>query len=363
MGDNRKARGREHRPCIVPLGGFLGAGKTSLILAAARVLRAKGLRAAAILNDQGADLVDTRLAQANGIAADQVRGGCFCCRFSELIDAAGRLRADSPDVIFAESVGSCTDISATVLQPLKLEFAGQFRLAPYTVLMDPARAREYLESGEDSDLGFLFRKQIEEADLACFSKTDIYSEFPRLDGVAVRYLSSHTGEGVAEWLDEILAGRFPAASILDLDYERYARAEASLAWLNCAATITLATPQSPAMVAGPLLEAIEAALAAEGLAIAHLKVMDESPSGWIQASVVRDGGEPTVRGMLDASPAAVHQLLLNARAAGEPAALRRMVEAGLAGAPGRVEVRAMQCFSPPAPQPERRLSYVVEGRD
>ena len=41
------------RPIIIPLGGFLGSGKTTLILAAARVLKSRGMRAAAILNDQG----------------------------------------------------------------------------------------------------------------------------------------------------------------------------------------------------------------------------------------------------------------------------------------------------------------------
>ena len=100
------------------VGGFLGAGKTSLILAAARVLERQGLRAAAILNDQGDDLVDTRIAREHGLAADQVAGGCFCCRFSDLLEAAERLEAYEPDVIFAEAVGSCTDLAATVLRPL-----------------------------------------------------------------------------------------------------------------------------------------------------------------------------------------------------------------------------------------------------
>ena len=130
------------RPAIVPLGGFLGAGKTTLILAASRLLHSRGMRAAAILNDQGSELVDTKYVAADGIAADQVTGGCFCCRFSDLIDAADRLRAHAPDVIFAEAVGSCTDISATTLQPLKLYYGHQFRLAPYSVLVDPQRARE-----------------------------------------------------------------------------------------------------------------------------------------------------------------------------------------------------------------------------
>src|SRR5689334_14194008 len=130
----------QSRPVLVPLGGFLGAGKTTLILSASRLLQAQGLKPAAILNDQGAELVDTRHVQENGIEAGQVSGGCFCCRFSDLIESAAALRSYAPDVIFAEAVGSCTDISATTLQPLKLHYSHEFRLAPYSVLVDPAQA-------------------------------------------------------------------------------------------------------------------------------------------------------------------------------------------------------------------------------
>src|SRR5690349_10869457 len=160
-------------PVIVPIGGFLGAGKTTLILAASRLLHSRGLRAAAILNDQGSELVDTQQVSANGIAADQVIGGCFCCRFTDLIDAADRLRAHAPDVIFAEAVGSCTDISATTLQPLKLHYSDRFRLAPFTVLVDPQRAREIAAADPDGDVPFLFRTQVDEADLICFTKSDV----------------------------------------------------------------------------------------------------------------------------------------------------------------------------------------------
>src|SRR5271169_6289565 len=112
---------RGFRPTIVTIGGFLGAGKTSLIVAAARLLRGRGVKAAALLNDQGSELVDTSFVEANEIQAGQITGGCFCCRLSDLVHAAEELRAYMPEVIFAEAVGSCTDISATVLQPLKLE--------------------------------------------------------------------------------------------------------------------------------------------------------------------------------------------------------------------------------------------------
>jgi len=348
------------RPIIVPLGGFLGSGKTTLILAASRVLKERGLRAAAVLNDQGHSLVDTEFVGSNGIAADQVTGGCFCCRFSELIDAAERLRKYSPDVIFAEAVGSCTDISATTLQPLKLYYSHQFCLAPYTVLIDPERARELDLSDATSDLSFLFRMQIDEADLLCFNKVDRHSEFPNIAGAPVRYISALTGQGVAEWLDEVLAGEVPAGGrILDIDYERYARAEAALAWLNCSVTVKLETPLSPALLIGPLLDEMQRALTGGGLRVVHLKLSDDSASGYLKASIISNGADPVVHGMLDASPAEFHQLLLNVRAEGDPATLQRIVEEQLAKLPGEIELGNMQCFGPAPPKPEHRMASVA----
>ena len=363
-GREGKLRSRGFRPTIVTIGGFLGAGKTSLLVAAARLLHGRGVKAAALLNDQGDELVDTRFVEANEIQTGQVAGGCFCCRLSDLVHAAEELRAHMPEIIFAEAVGSCTDISATVLQPLKLEHAARFRVAPYTVLVDPERAKRWMDPSLDPELAFLFYKQIEEADLVCFSKTDRYKEFPSLPGCSPRFLSSQTGDGVEAWLDDVLGGRFrPGGKILEIDYERYARAEAALAWLNCSATLKPEPLASPASVVGSLIDGLSAVLTQEGFNIAHLKVMDESPSGWVKASIVRNGGEPSVQGNLDASPAAVHKLLLNARAAGSPDDLRRAVETQLAAIPGIVKIRSLECFSPSPPRPEKRVGYVVTESD
>src|ERR1700735_2543110 len=149
---------RQNRPWIVIVGGFLGAGKTSLILAAARLLEGRGMRCAVILNDQGDELVDTHHAEAQGMMAREVTGGGFCCRLSGLIDVIDELRMRSLDVIFAEPGGSCTDISATVFGPLREDF-DHYRVAPFTVLADPARAAALLSEDADSDMAFLFRKQ------------------------------------------------------------------------------------------------------------------------------------------------------------------------------------------------------------
>ena len=129
----------EKKPWIVVVGGFLGAGKTTLILAAARELERHGRRCAVIMNDQGSELVDTRFADLQGLRSGEVTGGCFCCRLTDLVDAAEKLRAFSPDVIFAEPVGSCTDLLATVLRPLQ-EYQYKYKIAPFTVVVDPQRA-------------------------------------------------------------------------------------------------------------------------------------------------------------------------------------------------------------------------------
>jgi G3E family GTPase len=131
------------KPVIAVIGGFLGAGKTSLILAAAGALQRRGLRVAAVLNDQGDDLVDTHLVQSHGVGADQVSGGCFCCRFPDLIDALDRVAAGAPEVIFAEAVGSCTDIAATTLRPLLRDTprASGWRRSPWWHLLAVRRRR------------------------------------------------------------------------------------------------------------------------------------------------------------------------------------------------------------------------------
>jgi len=358
MSSNSPAR----RPWVVIVGGFLGSGKTSLILAAARMLEQRGLRCAVILNDQGDELVDMRHAEAQGVHARAVTGGCFCCRFSGLMEIMDELRARDPDVIFAEPVGSCTDISATVLSPLREEF-DRYRLAPFSVLVDPVRSAELLSEEANSDLAFLFQKQLREADLVCMSKADLYPDPAGISGLnaggfslAARHLSAKTGQGVQEWLDEILFGSLEAgATTLEIDYTRYARAEAALAWLNLSFILRLSSPLSPTLVVGPFIDLLDVALTRAGISIVHLKVFDRSASGWLKAALCANGEEPRVEGNLDASAASLHELLVNLRAKGDPAQVREIIEAQLQQLEREALDVRLDCFSPAAPKPERRV--------
>ena len=309
------------KPLLAVVGGFLGAGKTTLILTAARLLEQRGLRAAAILNDQGGDLVDTHYAGALGVACDQVTGGCFCCRFPDLVDAAGRLLAYQPDVIFAEDVGSCTDIVATTLRPLLRDYADRFRVAPLTVVLHP-----HASFGHPG-LDFLYQNQVAEADIL----------FAR-------------GESVQAWIDRLLAGDTPAGvRALDIDYARYAEAEAALSWLNLRVTARAAPPISAPLLIGPLLDRLE-----PQIRIVHLKLFMQSDAGYLKAALTGNGQDPMVEGALDASPSRRHEILLNVRALTDPESLRAAVEREFAALPARLTWRHVECFRPAAPVPFQR---------
>src|SRR4051812_6642060 len=102
------------------LSGFLGSGKTTAIQHACYHLLQEHNKVGVITNDQGIKLVDANFFESLSIPNRKVINGCFCCNYNELDGAIQSLIAtNNPDVIFAESVGSCTDIVATVLKPLQ----------------------------------------------------------------------------------------------------------------------------------------------------------------------------------------------------------------------------------------------------
>lgn len=342
------------RPTLVIVGGLLGAGKTTLAIEAARRLTGTGRRVGIVTNDQGRGLVDTALVRVAHVPVREVAGGCFCCRLSDLLRATDSLASHAPDVILAEPVGSCLDLAATVLRPILRDEAARFRVAPLTVLVDPARAHQ-LASTPDTDLAYLFRHQLDEADIVCYSKTDKGVPPPRLEGVAGHHVSARTGQGIDDWLDLVLGHERPAGqSLIAVDYQRYADAEASLAWLNWQVRVELTPPRSPAVVVGALSERLQHAIAGAGMEIVHVKVLDQTPTGWVRASVCAPDDEPAADGTLDASPCSRHDLIVNARAVGDPARLSRAVSDCLEMLSGRVDLMTREAFRPSPPTPERR---------
>lgn len=205
---------------------------------------------------------------------------------------------------------------------------------------------------------------MQEADLICFTKSDIYPQVPRIVNGSARQISAKTGQGVAAWLNEVLSGNLRAGgAILDIDYEQYAQAETALAWLNAEVNIRCSISKSPAMVLGPFLDGCDRDFSAEGISIMHLKAIVHAESGFLKAAICANGQRPAVEGALDASPAINHHLLLNARVVGAADKVRHIVEKNIAGIEGEFSELRIQCFHPAAPNPEWRVKSSVPTFD
>src|SRR3954452_2817885 len=162
---------------FVLVGGFLGAGKTTTITRLARHYTARGRRVGIVTNDQAQDLVDTNSLRSQGFPVEEVAGACFCCRFDDLVGKVGRLQeGERPDVILAEPVGSCTDLVATVVQPLRDLYGERFEVAPYPVRFKPSHGLRILKGepagGFSPKAAYIFTKQLEEADAIVINRID-----------------------------------------------------------------------------------------------------------------------------------------------------------------------------------------------
>jgi Ni2+-binding GTPase involved in maturation of urease and hydrogenase len=348
--------------------GFLGAGKTTLVAAGARVLQARGLRVAVVANDQGSDLVDSAIFRAQGLAAGEVAGGCFCCRFDELVSEADcLLDAHQPDVLLAEAVGSCTDILATVYRPLRRFHPDRFALAPLSVLVEADRLRQ-MERGFPDDVAYVFGRQLAEAELVVLTKVDL-TPGPGLGaarerlGVEARVpllaTSAVTGEGVSDWVDHLLAGGASLGVELDVDYAAYARGEALLGWLNAAFSFKLGKGVGLRALGDALGARIAAGVRGLGSPLAHAKVLVASSQGAARLSLVSADGEWQWSGDPDLPAEAALSAIVNVRMVCDPDALARLVRDAAAETALSLSVSVaedrLESFAPKPPVPRHRL--------
>lgn len=361
---------------FIMLGGFLGAGKTTTIARLARIYQSRGLRVAIVTNDQASDLVDTQTLRAQGFEVGEVAGSCFCCNFNELTQRADELSRDGrPDVILAEPVGSCTDLVATVIQPLVQLLGEQFDVAPYGVILKPNHGKRILSGGQYGGFSpkaqYIFKKQLEEADFLIINRADELSteELDELagllaheaPGVPILRTSARTGAGfdlLLEMLDQ--RGDFGRRT-LDIDYDIYAEGEAELGWLNMSLKAVAAQPFALDDLIFGIVTTLQASLAQIGAETAHLKAIGLW-EGFSAVANLTSSQSPAELSLASQCQTSTADVVVNARVAVAPETLQEHVQQAVEQACRSVgaecQVTQTQSFRPGRPVPTHRFSAV-----
>jgi Ni2+-binding GTPase involved in maturation of urease and hydrogenase len=362
---------------FILIGGFLGAGKTTTLGRLARHFVDRGQRVGLLTNDQAQELVDTTSLRAQGFDVEEVAGACFCCRFDDLVRRVAELEEGRrPDVILAEPVGSCTDLVATVLEPLSDLYRDRFEIAPYAVLFKPSHGLPILR--QDSDEGFspkaayIFKKQLEEADAIVINRLDELtsahlSELEKLVAAAypatpVLAVSARTGlkfDGLIRFLEQ--SGPF-GRKILNINYDTYAEGEAELGWLNATARVTGDRPVDLDLLLIQMVAWLHVSLVSRGAEVAHLKILGLADGSFGVANAVSSKAEPELS-VASRAHVTDAELTINARVAVDPVLLEDQVRQTLTAVGEKfgisAEFRSIQSFRPGRPQPTHRYRQAV----
>jgi G3E family GTPase len=371
------AGGMRTLPRYIMIGGFLGAGKTTVVAQLARHLTDQGLRVGLITNDQGSELVDTATLISHGFPVEEIAGGCFCCRFNSLMEAAKKLSGKSqPDVFIAEPVGSCTDLVATVTYPLRRIYGHSFSIAPLSVLLDPIRALRVFKLADGGTFSekvlYIYRKQLEEADIIVINKCDLLqgAQLETLHGALSRQfpcaerfeICARDGTGLEPWFHRITHEHQCARPVMDVDYETYAQGEALLGWLNATVQFWSQAPFDGNAILSQLAIDLQHRLNAEGAEVAHLKMTLDPENGFGDLGVmnlVRNDYVPELSQHLS-DPLQRGELIVNMRAEVAPELLDQLLTTALEHCTRKnrglnVKVQHQEHFRPGKPTPTFRM--------
>jgi len=321
------------------IGGFLGAGKTTTIGRLASHYVAQGLNVALVTNDQAYNLVDTHTLRAQGFQVGEVPGACFCCKFDDLIDTVGSLSDEkTPDVVIAEPVGSCTDLVATVIEPMRELFGDRFEMGPLVVLLKPVHGKKILAEqkgkGFSPKAEYIFLKQLEEADAIAINKIDrlsdadqenlLYLVKKRFPDVEVFGFSAREGNGFEQLVEAAAGEPKKRNKMMEMDYKTYAEGEAELGWLNCQTRAESESKFDLDDLVLKLVQGIGTSLKSAGLEVAHLKVLGQTLNDAAVANLVGSevDSELSLASEIKTQGA---DLLVNARVAASPQELETIV--------------------------------------
>ncbi|HSQ44095.1 MAG TPA: GTP-binding protein [Ginsengibacter sp.] len=357
--------------CLV--GGFLGSGKTTAILEATKYLSNAKHKVGIITNDQGIQQVDFLFIKSHDIPSEEVSGGCFCCNYDVLVESIHNLIVrNNPDIIFAESVGSCTDLAATVINPLLSFNTGKYEIV-LSVFADARLLIQFLKSETqvfNDNVNYIYGKQLEEADIIVVNKIDLLNNgqlalvkkliTEEYSDKIILYQNSLSEESVTHWA-QLITNNFLDTSLRstpEIDYDVYGAGEAELAWLD--EEIGIVTKDKHAVACACLLiNTIYTKLTEMGYSIGHLKfLMDD---GNEQKKISFNAIATELNDIVANRPETDRIILIiNARVQVSPSSLRKIIANAIIETELSSHCRIMEynlsAFRPAYPRPTHRIA-------
>lgn len=174
---------------LIQIAGWLGSGKTTLIIALGKGLSERDTKVAILVNEIGAVPVDGKVVQEYGLTVKEIGGGCICCQVAGNMLKTLRLLSEgqNPDVVIVEPTGVAVPSS---IRDTILTGARQLNISmgPIIVLFDTTREDKLLNY---ESLRRLVTAQLKDADIIALSKADMVTEAVlKRAGEAVRLINS-----------------------------------------------------------------------------------------------------------------------------------------------------------------------------
>ncbi len=272
--------------------GFLGAGKTTAMMALTRYYSEHHGKAAMISNDLGKSvtLADDRLARLSGVNASQITDECICFCRDVLAERLNGYYREGFDLVVSDIPGFGVGALEHVYHGLVREYPDAFELGPFTVLIEPRNAA-LLREGRGGEAACILRAQLMEADLIVLSKADLSDpseleadrewlagQYPQAGVITI---SAVTGEGLEALSLALMQGR---ASLRhpDIDYEdqdlRNAMDRLTEYYLEYAAQVCCSSFDGTAYLSD-IARRVQEKLREENHEIPHMKLLAWEPEG------------------------------------------------------------------------------------
>ena len=352
---------------LLVLGGYLGAGKTTLAVNMAKTMKQRFDKSVAIItNDQGDVLVDTEYSKDAGFDTKEIMGGCFCTNFDRFVSSARTLVLDGkPDVIIAEPIGSSTNIMSSVVAPMRSLYPDEFSVAPLMVVVDCVRALDILSEKKErktETVDLIPAHQIRDAEIVILSKADlvdnatidaIRKEIDKiLPGCRMIETSSMDLRNIDDIISIVLSDEKSVKAPIAEQNQGFAFEKAKLGWYSGTYKLTPKDDLDMYGMATDLMRGVAKVYGPES--IVHVKVMLESEDAACKMSLVQK--EMQVDGIVGSrymrKPG---QLVLNARVISPPKKLeevmRGIMDEAVAKYPIELEKTGEKCFMPKPESP------------